>query len=176
MTDHQDHDQPEEASAPVPTPDGGSTAYNQPAPYTGTTEPVQGPGWYPAAPGRFRWWDGGQWGEWRPAVPPTADNAKTLALLAHLGTFVGGFIAPLIVFLVEKQNPWVRHHAAEALNFQLTVLVALFVSIPLFLVIVGFFTMLATIVCSYVFSIIGAVKAGRGEWYRYPITIRMIKP
>lgn len=147
----------------------------------------------------MRWWDGSAWGpptpaaqtaESRPApmVPargtapallPYArpgDNAKTLVILSHLGFVLGGFIMPLAVYLVDKTNPFVRHHATEALNFQLTVLLVAFVSMPLMLVFIGFFTLLAAVGGSVVFGIMGAVQASQGQWFRYPVSIRFLKP
>lgn len=153
------------------------------------------PGWYPSPEGPMRWWDGTNWGAWAtppgsPAYPqqvpspygygspyPAAnDNSKTLVVLSHLGCVIGGFILPLVVYLVEKQNPYVRHHAAEALNFQLTMLIAMAVSFVLLLVFVGFFTLLAAMVLNYVWGIMGAVKASQGQWWRYPISIRFVRP
>ena len=55
-------------------------------------------------------------------------------------------------------------------------MIVILVSIPLALVLVGFFTLIAAIVANYVFGIMGAVKAGGGEWFRYPVNLRMVKP
>jgi len=156
------------------------------------------PGWYAAEPGFVRWWDGTGWGPPRPAdaagrpvpdpepapvraarVLPHAvpgDNTRSFVMLSHLGFVLGGFIMPLAVYLVEKSNPYVRHHATEALNFQLTVLIVALLSIPLMAVVVGFFTLAAVLVADVVFGIIGSVKAGRGVWWRYPVNLRLIRP
>jgi uncharacterized protein len=45
----------------------------------------------------------------------------------------------------------------------------------LMLVLVGFLTMLAVMVLWFVCTIIATVKAGNGEGYRYPLTIRFVK-
>ena len=53
--------------------------------------------------------------------PPSPSDDRTWAMLAYLLSFVGGVIAPLIVYFVKKdQSPFVRHHAAQSLNLQLT--------------------------------------------------------
>jgi uncharacterized Tic20 family protein len=144
------------------------------------------PGWYPTPQGVPRWWDGSRWGPWgTPPAPAPApvpatlrgtENAKALVVLSHLGCVLGGFILPLVIFLVEKRDPFVRHHAAEALNFQLAVLLVVVLSIPLMLVLIGFLTLLAASVGSVVFGIVGAVKASQGQWWRYPLSIRFVKP
>ncbi len=54
-----------------------------------------------------------------PAAAPheRRHDEKTLAILSHLGPILGGFVLPLVLFLVAKDKPYVRHHACEALNF-----------------------------------------------------------
>ncbi len=80
------------------------------------------PGWYRDRDGRLRWWDGQAWG---PTAPEQSeeDSGRTVAVLSHLGVLVGGFPLPLIMRQAEgPRNGFVRHHATEALNFQLTFL------------------------------------------------------
>lgn len=67
-----------------------------------------------------------------------------------------------------------RHHAAEELNFQITLVIAYVASFVLMFVCVGFFTFLVVWVMNLVYPIIAATKAKNGEWYRYPINIRMV--
>ncbi len=81
------------------------------------------PGWYTDPDtGNRRWWDGRQWGP-ASAAPPArsgGDN-KVFAVLAHLGVAVFAIVVPLVIYLtVGKDDPDVRHHAREALNFQIS--------------------------------------------------------
>ena len=56
-----------------------------------------------------------------PVLAPTSDE-KTMAILSHALTLVCGFLAPLIIYLVKKdESEYVRAHAKESLNFQITV-------------------------------------------------------
>lgn len=156
------------------------------------TEPQpQPPGWYPDATGQQRWWDGTQWtGQTQPAtqVPATMPYAgqpvvaassvqdeKTMAMLAQLLGVLTGFIGPLIMYLIAKDDqPFLKHHAAEALNFHLTVLIGYVISFVLMLVIIGFITYFAILIAALVFGIMATIAANKGEWYRYPISIRMV--
>ena len=52
-------------------------------------------------------------------------DEKTLAILSHLGAILGGFVLPLVMFLVAKDKPYVRHHVGEALNFAITYFVVI---------------------------------------------------
>lgn len=150
------------------------------------------PNWYYDGVG-LRWWDGAQWGAYAPqAPPPHPDEAsKTPAILAHIGFVVGGFIVPLIIFIIQDKGSFGRHHGAEALNFQLATMIATFGSIAIGVagliiqqpggnefpwgLLLMFPLIFAITIANYVFSIIGMVKASRLERWRYPITIRFFK-
>ena len=100
-------------------------------------------------------------------------DEKLWATLLQLGGLFFGFLAPLIGYLVLKdRGPFVRHYAATALNFQLTLLIVTIIGSILTIVLVGFLILFAAWLVGIVFSIIAAVKANRGEWYQYPATIR----
>lgn len=108
-------------------------------------------------------------------IPPTQDE-KTLALLAHVLGFFGSFIAPLIIYLVKKEeSPFVREHAKEALNFHITMAIYYVISIILILVIIGILGVIFLGTFSLIVSIVAAIKALEGKPYRYPLCIRFIK-
>ncbi len=109
------------------------------------------------------------------SISPSQDD-KNWALGAHLGPLLLGFIAPLIVMLTRgKESPFVRQHAVEALNFQITVTAAVIISLVLTLVVIGACLLAAVGIAALVFAILAAVKAYAGEPYRYPVSIRLIK-
>ena len=112
-----------------------------------------------------------------PAIPasvPTNDE-KTIAMLAHLITFVSSFIGPLVIYLVKKdESAFVADQAKEVLNFHLSVLiyaVAAFLSVFL---LIGFVLLPALGVFVFVVTIMGAIRAYEGNAYRYPLCIRFI--
>jgi uncharacterized protein len=98
------------------------------------------------------------------------------AMLAHLGGIVFWFLAPLIVWAVYKdRDEFVKDQAAEALNFQLTILIPALLSSLLTMIYIGFITGAAVFIGNVVFSIIGGMAANRGERYRYPLALRLVK-
>jgi uncharacterized protein len=113
-----------------------------------------------------------------PQLPRSAGASDdiTWSVLSHLSSLVSlGIVGPLIVMLtVGKDRPYVRHHAVEALNFHITVAIALFASFVLMIVLIGFLLLPAVLIGSLVFSVLAAVAAGRGEAYRYPLCIRLV--
>ena len=103
-------------------------------------------------------------------------DARTWAMLCHLLAIFTGFIAPLIIWLVKKdEEPFVNNEGKEALNFQITVLIGLLVSGLLSFVCIGLFLGLAVGITNVVFCIIASVQANGGQAYRYPVSIRFIK-
>jgi len=116
-----------------------------------------------------------------PPPPVTADvpaDQRTMALAAHLLGIFTGFIGALIIWLINKDDAgksFVTDQAKEALNFQITVAIAMVVCIILTIVVIGAILMPIVGLVSLVFSIIAAVKANNGEAYRYPFTLRLIK-
>ena len=127
-----------------------------------TTPAEPPPGWQqpgPPAPG--------QWG----GAPQVSSDDRTWALLAHLSIFVLGLIGPLVIYLVKKDSsPFVRQHAAEALNFHITLTLAAIVSFVLLLVLIGALLLLAIGIAAVVLSILAAIAASKGDPYRYPFT------
>ncbi|MFI0444691.1 DUF4870 domain-containing protein [Actinomadura sp. 6N118] len=99
---------------------------------------------------------------------PSSDD-RTWGLLCHLGQFLLGFIAPLLVFLIKKdESPFLRHHGAQGLNFAITQLVYLIINFVLIFVIIGIPLLIAQGIAQIVFLILAAVAANRGEYYRFP--------
>ena len=104
----------------------------------------------------------------------TAVLAQVLGLVGIVATGFG-WVGPLVVYLTAKpQQTFVRHHAAESLNFQLTLLIAWVASFVLMLVLVGFLTAVVVWFSGLILPILAAVAANRGEWYRYPLSIRFV--
>jgi len=145
-------------------------------------------GWYPdPESGVPRWWDGQQWGAFQqtdgtlpmvsnvPTAPIGEGEARQQAALAHYLGLIG-FIGPLIIYVTSAdKDPFVKDQATEALNFHLTVLIGWIVVLVLSCVVVGLFLAPFLWIGEIVLSIMGGMAASRGEWYRYPFNIRMVK-
>ena len=156
--------------------------------------PAAAAGWYPdpAGSGTLRYWDGTRWTDaMSSAVPPASpqnarDDSRTWALAAHLSALLSlvigfPFVGPLVVYLVKKDDPFVRRHAAEALNFNLSVMIYAIVLGIVTFVLIFFIVGLALIpvlilgaLAWLILVCLAAAKAGQGEEYRYPLTIRFV--
>jgi hypothetical protein len=102
-------------------------------------------------------------------------NDKNIVTITHLGGILFSFIPSLIVWLLKKDDSeYIAAQAKEALNFQITLLLAQFVAYVLIFILVGFLLLGLIWVFNVVFCIIAAISSSKGEYYRYPLTLRLI--
>jgi uncharacterized Tic20 family protein len=114
--------------------------------------------------------------DYQPVQPMRPSDEKLWATLVHIGGILFGFLPALIGYLVLKdRGPFVRDHTRTALNFQITMVIVSVVGALLTIVLVGFLILAAVGIVIIVFSIIAAVKANNGQYYKYPMTIECIK-
>ncbi|UCG59199.1 MAG: DUF4870 domain-containing protein [Phycisphaerales bacterium] len=112
----------------------------------------------------------------QPEQPAIGKDVTNMAMLCHLLAIFTGFLGPLIIWLIKKDDaPFIDRHGKEALNFQLTVLIAMIVSGLLTFICIGFIMLMVVWVADLILCIIAALKASRGEEYRYPLTIRFLR-
>jgi len=105
-------------------------------------------------------------------------DSRGWAAAAHLLPLLGVYVlGSLFVWLIKRdEDPFVEFHSREALNFQLSMLIYGLVSVLLIIVFVGILLIFAIGVFSFVMATIAGIKAANGELYRYPLTLRMVKP
>lgn len=105
---------------------------------------------------------------------PNSDD-KNIATVTHLGGTVFSFVPALIVWMLKKDDSaYIADQAKEALNFQITVLIALFIATVLMWVLIGFLLYPVIWMVNIVFCIIAAISTSKGETYRYPLCLRLI--
>lgn len=116
--------------------------------------------------------------------PPPAPSGeassedRTLALLVHLSGIIASILVPLIVWLIHKDKAdkaFLNDQAKEALNFQITIVIAWLIAIVLSAVLVGFLLYPVIWIVNLIFCILAGVKANEGVAYRYPFALRLIK-
>ena len=107
---------------------------------------------------------------------PAGDSAdNSMAMLAHILGIITGFIGPLVIYLSKPEEGYVRTQAKEALNFQLTILIAYVIGWILVFVFVGILVVWAAGIYSLIMAIIAGIAASKGEDYRYPFAIKLVK-
>jgi len=126
----------------------------------------------------------------RPPSPNPESQARTWNMLCHLsalagfiGVPFGNVLGPLIVWQIKKNEfPSVDVHGKAALNFQITVMIALLVTVAAMfvgmLICIGWLLLPVVILiglAGLIFPIIAGIKANNGEDYKYPFSLELIK-
>ncbi|HSC77448.1 MAG TPA: DUF4870 domain-containing protein [Candidatus Acidoferrales bacterium] len=131
-------------------------------------------------------------GEAEKLVPDS--DERMYACLAHFLQMIGGFIGPLIIFLVKRESRFVAFHAVQALLWQVVMVIGWIVAMLLFFSLFfatmagagtkpppgpppAFFILFPLIwlaamsgwVVTLILAIVYGVKSMRGEWAAYPL-------
>ncbi len=104
-----------------------------------------------------------------------SQDAKNMALLVWIGSIFFGFIPSLIVYLVKKDDAYVVDQSKEALNWCITATIGYVAGLILTAVLIGALLLVAVGLCHLVFCIMGAIAASKGEAFRAPFAIRLLK-
>lgn len=105
---------------------------------------------------------------------PSNDD-KNIATVTHLGGTIFSFVPALIVWILKKDDSvYIADQAKEALNFQITVVIAWVACGVLAWVLIGLALMPILWLVNIVFCIIAAISTSKGETYRYPLCLRLI--
>lgn len=110
-------------------------------------------------------------------------DARTLGMACHLSALIGllgvpllHLIGPLAVWLWRKdQYAFVDDQGKEALNFQISITLYSIVAGILTLILIGWVILGLLWVANLILILIAASSANRGEAYRYPFNLRLIK-
>ncbi len=111
-----------------------------------------------------------------PPQPLNPSDERMWALLAHLSGILFGVLGPLVIWLIQRErSAFVNDQGKEALNFQITALIGYCISAVLTVVLIGYLMIFAIAIAVLVLSIVAGLAAQRGEAYRYPLTLRLVK-
>jgi len=115
-------------------------------------------------------------------LPTPSSQVRQWAMFCHFAAFLGlifpfgNLLGPLIIWQLKKEtDPFIDAQGKEALNFQITVALAMVACFFLMLLIIGFALIGLVGVGALVLTIIAGIKANDGVAYRYPFTWRLIK-
>ena len=102
----------------------------------------------------------------------TPENEKMLSVAVHLLAIPFEFFAPVIGYFVLKgKGPFISHHVKESLNFGITMLL---VVVVLAISIVGWLLLWLPPIYWFIMRVIASIKAAQGEFFKYPLTLRLV--
>ena len=103
-------------------------------------------------------------------------------MFCHVAVFagclvpLGNIIGPLVIWLMKKDMyPFVDYTARQAMNFQITFLLAMLASVLLSFVLIGIFMLIGFNFFALVVTIRAILASSRGEYYRYPYSLQLIR-
>lgn len=124
----------------------------------------------------------------------SAQDERTWGAISHAGAVVAmvvsagflGFLASIAIYVVHKdRGPFVRAHAANSINLQITMFIwwvvvgILYVVLGVVTLGIGFFALIPLLfappVIAGVLHVVGAIKAYNGEWWNPPLTPQFVK-
>ena len=118
----------------------------------------------------------------RRAEPLVVMDTNTWSVVIHLSQFctyllpLAGIVVPLVLWQIKKdESAIIDRHGKIVMNWLLTEFILLIIAGILCFVLVGFALIFLISIAGIVFPIIGAVKAGNGEIWPYPCSIRFFK-
>ena len=119
----------------------------------------------------------------RGAAEKEGEQHRLWAMLSHMtalcvltGIPFGNILAPLSIWLWKRRtSPLVDANGKESLNFQISLTLYGIASLILCLVLIGFVLLVVIAIADVVLVIMASLKADKGEIYRYPLTLRIIR-
>lgn len=109
-------------------------------------------------------------------------SERDWAMFCHLSSFagfffpLGGIIGPLICWISRKDDSkWVDSNGKASLNFQISMLLYIVLAIPLCFILVGIPILIFLWILKIVCVIVASIKASKGEYFKYPLSIPFLQ-
>ncbi|MDU1889367.1 MAG: DUF4870 domain-containing protein [Dysgonomonas sp.] len=116
---------------------------------------------------------------------PKADlwglDKNTFLTFMHLAQFAGyiiaglGFVLPIVMWLTNSKDEDVDRHGKNITNFMISMIIYLIISAILIIVIIGIPLLIALGITQIVLIILAAIRANKGEYWKYPLSIPFFK-
>lgn len=104
-----------------------------------------------------------------------SQDAKNTAMLIWILTLFFGFIPSLIFYLTKKDDEYVLDQSKEALNWSITSVFAYIAGVILSFILIGLLVLVVLGIAHLAFCIMGAIATSKGEPFRVPFAIRLVK-
>ncbi len=110
------------------------------------------------------------------------EEEKQYAMFLHLSQFAGliipglGWVLPLVLWLVKRDtSAYIDKNGKVVMNWILSSLIYAIVGSILIVLLIGIPLLVALVICSTIFTILGAIKARDGVIWSYPLSIHFLK-
>lgn len=109
-------------------------------------------------------------------VPEYSDQKDNsgLAALSHILGLMFGLLGPIIIYAIADDD-FVRKNAAKAFTWQVFLILYIFLAVFMSFFFIGILLFPLLLLLNAVFCIVGAVKASKGEVWKYPGTVDLLE-
>jgi uncharacterized Tic20 family protein len=104
-----------------------------------------------------------------------SQDSKNMTLLMWIGTIFFGFIPGLVLFLMKKEDAYIQQQSKEALNWAITAILGYMIGFVLTFVLIGVLVFPVVGICHLIFCIMGAIATSKGDQFKVPFAIRLVK-
>lgn len=111
--------------------------------------------------------------------PDIAPEERTLAVMTHLSGLAGyiiplcGVFVPIIIWIVKSESKVISAIAKQAILLNVAYFLIVLITLPLIITVILIPVLIILYIVLWItaiiFPIVGAVKAGDGIYYRYPL-------
>ena len=105
---------------------------------------------------------------------------RTYAIFQHLTLLVApaallGVLVAVVMWLVKREeSPFLDDHGRESVNFHITLVIYMIAAGALVPLVIGVVLIPGVVILGLVGMILAAKAASRGEYYRYPMCLRIL--
>ncbi len=115
-------------------------------------------------------------------ITPEERDENMWGMFCHLSAFAGYFIpfgniiGPIIIWSIKKDEyPLVNDQGKESINFQISMVIYVLISLVLAFVLIGFPLLIGLAIFNLIMIVVAALKANEGVLFRYPFSIKFIQ-
>ena len=110
------------------------------------------------------------------AFQNVTQNEKSMAMLLWILNILSGFVGPLIIWLMKKdESAFINQQGKNYLNFAISYSSYFIISLILTIIIIGYIPLFVLSIAAFIYTIIGIVTVNKGEDFVVPLTIEIIK-
>lgn len=114
----------------------------------------------------------------KPALDVQNMDSRTYCMVMHLTQFCSfllpilGWVVPLIMWLTRSDDSFIDQNGRVIANWIISAFIYSIICFLLMFIVIGIFLFVALLICSIVFTIMGAIRANDGVVRNYPMAIR----
>ncbi len=111
-------------------------------------------------------------------IEPWGMDVKQFTVLMHVSQYAGflvpfaGIVLPIVMWAsFNDKHPLIDTHGKNIINFMISFFIYAVITGLLSFLLIGIPFFIVILICGLILPIIGAIKAGNNQVYKYPATI-----